>query len=162
MTQCSQEEEAELARVFTEMLVESGFTDVRVERTPLPDRIMGALREKFADEGAADMPEEEMPLIYMRMTTAQGSFGMLLEVGFVALDLDGTGVTAAEIAPELPPPTFPDVCEVELASPEHLTRFREALERRPPGPASPLATDGDEDSDADLAESMRRQAKNDK
>ncbi len=121
----SGERATEYAEDFKQILEETGFEDVQVIRTALPEH----LRRWFAtdlDEGES-IDELAEAFMYYRVQTRQGSFGVAY-AAYPMLDLEGSGVSLHELEPELAaeaPPDFPPI--TGLSGPEQLLKLWQLL-----------------------------------
>jgi hypothetical protein len=116
MSRFSESDVDEIVLLLTEGLVDAGFTGTKIERATLPQ----ASWEIFTRESRTDEEVEPMPagfsqeILYHRVTTDQGSFGLWLEP-FFTLDLKGSGVEKAFLTDEAKEdPTLIDWCFVVL------------------------------------------------
>jgi hypothetical protein len=102
MTRFSESDVHEIVHFLTEALTEAGFTGTKFERGLLPQASWEILTgESRVDKEDVPMPETfSEEIIYHRVTTDQGTFGLWLEP-FITLDLGGTGVAKSFLTHEV-------------------------------------------------------------
>jgi hypothetical protein len=101
----------EIVTLTREMLVDAGFTGVKIEASPMPNATIEALEAQSAAEGDDEIPfrdpEFAKEIHYHRVTSDQGAFGIWFEP-YVTVDLHGLDL---DIKAFLPPEAAADVPE---------------------------------------------------
>lgn len=108
-TDRSEKQATEYAEDFKQILEETGFDDVVITRTVLPDHLRKWIATDLDESESLDELAEAF--MYYRVQTRQGSFGIAC-AAYPMLDLDGSGVSLHELEPELAaeaPPGFPAI-----------------------------------------------------
>jgi hypothetical protein len=103
----------------------TGFEDVKVTRTSLPDHMRKWVAEGLDEE---DLDKLLKVLAYFRVETNHGSFGIML-AAYPVLDLEGSGVTPKDLDPRLAasvPPESPQIIGFS-GEPEQLLMLRQHL-----------------------------------
>lgn len=102
-------EDAEDMGALKEVFEQIGFEDVIITKAPLPEHLRKWVAQDLDEDETIDEIAEVLK--YHRIETRQGSFGIFFGA-YPALDLEGSGVTLAELEPELAaeaPPEFPQI-----------------------------------------------------
>ncbi len=121
-TDRSEEQATSYAEDFKQILGETGFEDVQITRTALPEHLRRWIATDL-DEGES-IDELAEAFMYYRVQTRQGSFGIAY-AAYPMLDLEGSGVSLHELEPELAaeaPPDFPPITGFS-GEPEQLLRL---------------------------------------
>lgn len=131
MSGFTESEIQDILKFLTEGLAEAGFTGTKFERAVMPLASWEILtRESRTGKTAEPMPEEfSDEIIYHRVTTDQGKFGLWLEP-FITLDLGGTGVAQAFLPSEVGAnPGLGDWCFIGLEEATFMKLFIEFIKK---------------------------------
>lgn len=121
------EEEAANLDGIKQMLEETGFEEVHITRTSLPEHLRRWIATRLEKGENADQATEAFA--YYRVETRQGSFGIVPAAYYSLLDLEGSGVSLRDIEPQFAPeiPSYSPSTTVFSGEPEQLLRLWQLL-----------------------------------
>lgn len=108
-------------------LKDFGFKDIRITQAPMSDYVKSWISE---DSSPEEMDDAEEEIVYARVDTAQGSFGLLIGPGLM-LDISTTGIRYNDVLQTHDDEEKPDDFALLAVSDEStMVRFRELLSER--------------------------------
>ncbi|MBI2473130.1 hypothetical protein HYV70_01070 [Candidatus Uhrbacteria bacterium] len=129
------EQERETIEGIKEILESSGFKNISVNRTTLPEHLRHGITANLNEEEDETVDDIARAFTYYKVQTQQGSFGIAYGA-YPMLDLEGSGVSLIELEPQFAqkvPTDFPQIAGM-TGEIEQFMRLRQLMKKNRKNP----------------------------